>query len=791
MQALLENERRLRVSEAHHRAAFEQVGVGMAELALDGQWLRVNDRLSRMLGYEPAELVAMSRRQLTFPEDVEAGEKSLREVAQGGSDGYTREERYVRADGSAMWAQITVSPVREEQGQIAYLLATIEDISAKKQAEFARVESEAALRLIFAQAPVGVAVVNLDGTWARVNSKLCEILGHREVDLLDRHFGEITFAADRAADERSMALFAAGQQEHHRTQKRYVAKGGRVVWCDLSVNLIRDRAGNPDGLIVSVVDISERMALEAANQRFRAAIETSAEGIYLFDYVTTRYVDVNETGCRMLGCTREALLALCARDIDPVITDDERRCGWARLVETAPQVETIESVHRTREGFEYPVEISRRALPTGEGYLIVSVVRNISERKRGEAALRRMNEELEARVARRTTELLAAKEEAERANRAKSEFLSRMSHELRTPMNAILGFAQLLESDPVHPLPPEQNDNVQEILNAGRHLLDLINEVLDLARIESGRLELSLEPVGIAELAQECFSLVAPLAEADGIRVSCKGLDGATVRADRVRLKQALLNLLSNAVKYNVPAGEVELTVQVGNPFLRLAVRDTGPGIAPHRLAELFQPFSRLGAENGAIEGTGIGLAITRRLVEMMDGRVGVDSEFGVGSHFWIDLPAVAQPSLPTSAPRMTGATGEARPVVLYIDDNGPSLKLVAQILRKRPQVDLLTTQDAEAGMALARMRRPNLILLDINLQGASGLSVLDALRAEAATAQTPVIAITGERSAGDGKKGRAAGFDGWLSKPIDVQGFLAVIDRALAGSIGATREQP
>lgn len=779
-------EKTLRDSEARYRAAFEQVGVGMAEIAPDGQWLHVNQRLARMFGYEPAELVAIPWQQVTHPEDVDAGVQSLHTLRESGPQTYTREKRYLRRNGSTWWGQITVSAVRDVHGSVSYLLLTIEDITARKDAESARAASEQVLRLIFERAPVGIAMVRLDGTWASVNDKLCGILGYAEDELLSRNFAEVTFAQDLVADEENMALFRAGAQDGRRTRKRYLARDGRIVWCDLSVNLLRNREGAPWLLIMSVADVSEQMAAEAANSRFRAAIETSAEGIYLFDYETIRYVDTNETGCRMLGYTREELLGMRPRDIDPVISDEQRRGGWARLMEIAPEVETIESVHRRKDGREYPVEITRRAVRSGERPLIVSVVRDISERKKHEQAMKRLNEELEQRVAQRTTQLLAAKEEADRASRAKSEFLSRMSHELRTPMNAILGFAGLLESDSDHALNEVQIDNLREILKAGGHLLDLINEVLDLARIEDGRLELSSEPVDCARVAEECLTLVGPQAAAAGIRLVCSGLAGVRVRADRLRLKQVLLNLLSNAIKYNRPGGEVELSAAAGQPeaCTRLTVRDTGPGIASEKLGDLFQPFSRLGAENTAIEGTGIGLAITRRLVEMMGGRVGVESERGAGSRFWVELPAVAADMADVAGPEPQAPAAAETPyfTVLYIDDNAANLKLVGQILRKRPHVKLHCARDAVAGLDLVRTRGVDLILLDINLPGVDGYEVMRRLGSLEGAAAIPVIAVTGDPDPGGGQGG-AAGFAGWLVKPIDVQQFLAMLDRTLAAA--------
>jgi signal transduction histidine kinase/ActR/RegA family two-component response regulator len=382
--------------------------------------------------------------------------------------------------------------------------------------------------------------------------------------------------------------------------------------------------------------------------------------------------------------------------------------------------------------------------------------------------------------------LMALSEEADRANRAKSDFLSSMSHELRTPMNAILGFGQLMEYDAA--LPEEHQDNVQEILRAGRHLLELINEVLDLAKVESGHIDLSLEPVEVCPIVEECLGLVGPLADQRDIQLSHKGLKGAAVRADRTRLKQALLNLLSNAIKYNRDKGSVHIEIQLEDTDrLRIRVTDSGPGIPAARLAELFQPFNRLVAEYSDIEGTGIGLTITRRIVELMGGSVDVESELGVGSTFWIELPLE---SAPASVRTHTGAPVDgtvplpyieaAQHTVLYIEDNPANIKLVAQILGRRPHIHLLTAHTPELGIELALARRPELILLDINLPGMDGYQVLEIFKADARLKAIPVVAITANAMSRDIERGKAAGFVDYLTKPLNVGHFHRAVDACL-----------
>ncbi|MBA5689794.1 ATP-binding protein [Rugamonas apoptosis] len=422
--------------------------------------------------------------------------------------------------------------------------------------------------------------------------------------------------------------------------------------------------------------------------------------------------------------------------------------------------------------------------------------REAGQRSFAQQEVMRLNEELEQRVHERTLQLEAANAELERAmaeardaNQAKTAFLSSMSHELRTPLNAILGFAQILTSDKLPSTLPQKKEFASHILKSGRHLLTLINEILDLAKIESGAVALSLEPVALDDILQECHTMTEPLATQRNIRLLFPAHCHATVQADRTRLKQVALNLLSNAIKYNRDGGAVVVDCSMtAADRLRVSVQDTGLGLLPEQLALLFQPFNRLGQEAGAEEGTGIGLVVTKRLVELMGGAIGVSSSAGVGSTFWIELQATEPlPSpLEDEAARAlagvpAGAEALGQATLLYVEDNPANLKLVEEILRYRPDLRLLSAPDGHLGLELARAHLPDLILMDIHLPCVSGFDALQLLRADPATAHIPVIALTANAMPRDVEKGLALGFFRYLVKPINIDEFTEAINATLA----------
>ncbi|MBU1263445.1 MAG: response regulator [Gammaproteobacteria bacterium] len=394
-------------------------------------------------------------------------------------------------------------------------------------------------------------------------------------------------------------------------------------------------------------------------------------------------------------------------------------------------------------------------------------------------------------------QLESAKAAAEKANLAKSDFLSSMSHELRTPLNAILGFAQLLEAGSPPPT-TTQTERLHQILKAGWYLLDLINEILDLAVIESGKLSLSLEPLSLSDVLHECKAMIGPQAQQRGINIIFDQVDPTWfAHADHTRVKQVLINLLSNAIKYNREQGTVEVACTALSPErVRIRIRDSGAGLPPEKLAQLFQPFNRLGQETGTEEGTGIGLVVTKQLVELMGGTIGVESTVGVGSEFWIELVRDAMPQLAAEhvlaaelAPHEQG--NAALRTLIYVEDNPANLMLVEQIIEAIPHVRMLSARDATLGIALARAHQPEVILMDINLPGLSGIQALKILREDPATAHIPVLAISANAMPRDIQKGLEAGFFRYLTKPIKVNEFMQALDRALELAVSEAVSDP
>ena len=543
----------------------------------------------------------------------------------------------------------------------------------------------------------------------------------------------------------------------------------------VEVSLSPVRWGGEMGICAAIRDITDRRRMEAsaklAADRLGSAVETIEDAFALFD-AGDRLVLCNsvyrgllaEATGPLTGKSYEELLDVWMRDLS-FGTDDERdRFRADRLAGRRDPRGAFDV--RTRDGRSLRV-MDRRTVEGG-------IVKTIWDLTRDVATARELQEA-------RTT--------AEAASAAKSDFLSSMSHELRTPLNAILGFAQLLARDRKEPLSDRHKERANHILRGGEHLLRLIDDILDLSRIEAGRVSVSTEPVNASDILEEARLTLEPLAARTGVLLEI--VAGAEplpmVSADRTRFAQIVMNLGSNAIKYNRPGGKVTLGASLPTPkTLRVVVADTGFGIPIDKQNKLFQPFQRAGQETGPIEGTGIGLVITKRLAELMGGSVGYRSVAGTGSEFWVDLPAHV-PQAPAaasvversdSAPQLEGRAGR---LVLYVEDNPANVSFMRDVIGDFDRIELATVPTAEMGIELVRSRRPDVVIMDINLPGMSGLEALGALRSDPSTAAIPVIALTAAASERDRQRGMQAGFYRYLTKPVKVDELVAALEALLA----------
>lgn len=498
--------------------------------------------------------------------------------------------------------------------------------------------------------------------------------------------------------------------------------------------------------------------------------------------------DVNKQTEMLTGRTRDELIGAPFRSC---FTEPQRADEAISRVLYDGKLTNYELTALARDGKQTVVSFNATTFHDRDHTLqgVFAAARDVTERKRFEHALQETN-----------VELGAAREAADKANLAKSEFLSSMSHELRTPLNAVLGFAQLMASE-VPPPEPRQQRSIDQILKGGWYLLRLINEILDLSMIEAGKVTMSQESMSINDVLQDCKGMIEPQASRRGIAMRFPALDNVFyVHADRTRLKQVMINLLSNAIKYNKPGGSVFVECALGGKDrVRISVRDTGTGLSPDQLAQLFQPFNRLGQHDSAEEGTGIGLVVTRQLVELMGGRIGVDSVVGSGTVFWVELAASAPPSLVLDnidddalERRHVAAQGaDKQHTLLYVEDNPANLALVEQLIARRGDLRLLTAIDAHLGIELARAYLPDVILMDINLPGISGYGALTRLRDDPVTAHIPVLALSANAVPRDIEKGLEAGFFRYLTKPIRVHEFMIALDLALQHATSGGPLQP
>jgi PAS domain S-box-containing protein len=575
----------------------------------------------------------------------------------------------------------------------------------------------------------------------------------------------------------------------------YIRKDGSRFPAIVSVTALRDDQGAIIGYLLIGTDNSARKQVEAEqmkldqrlrDQQFytRSLIESNIDALMTTDPAGI-ITDVNKQMEALTGCTRDELIGAPFKNY---FTDPERAEAGIKLMLREKKLTNYELTACARDGKTTVVSYNATTFYDRDRKLqgVFAAARDVTERKRLDHELQEQN-----------IELKRARAAAEKANLAKSDFLSSMSHELRSPLNAILGFAQLINSDSPPPT-PSQTASIDQILHAGWYLLELINEILDLAQIESGRLALSLEPTSLAEVMSECQAMIEPQGQKRGIKMVFPEFDlPCFVDADRTRLKQVLINLLSNAIKYNQANGTVVVDAGCAPSTpqrVRVSVNDTGAGLPPEMLLQLFQPFNRLGQERSTEEGTGIGLVMSKRLVELMGGEIGVESHVGTGSMFWFELNSATAPQLVADAAEVAANPPRQAPqgvplrTLLYVEDNPANLNLIEQLIARRPDMRLLSARDGNLGIQLARANQPEVILMDINLPGISGIEALRILRDDPKTAHIPVVALSANAMPRDIEKGLQAGFFRYLTKPIKVNEFMHTLDVALEFARQETR---
>ena len=567
----------------------------------------------------------------------------------------------------------------------------------------------------------------------------------------------------------------------------YIRKDGSRFGAVVSVTALRDAQDAIIGYLLIGTDNTARQQVEEERKKLdqrlrdqqfytRSLIEANIDAIMTTDPLGI-ITDVNKQMGALTGCTRDELIGAPFKNY---FTDPGRAEAGIKQVLREKKITNYELTACARDGKTTVVSYNATTFYDRDRKLqgVFAAARDVTERQRLDQALEEQN-----------VELKRARAAAEKANLAKSDFLSSMSHELRSPLNAILGFAQLISSDTPPPT-ASQTASIDQILHAGWYLLELINEILDLAQIESGRLALSLEPTSLAEVMFECQAMIEPQGQKRGIKMTFPVFDlPCFVDADRTRLKQILINLLSNAIKYNQPNGTVVVDAGCDRSApdrVRVSVKDAGAGLPPDMLVQLFQPFNRLGRERSAEEGTGIGLVMSKRLVELMGGEIGVESTVGLGSVFWFELNSAVAPqlavdgALPTADLYAQVQHGAPLRTLLYVEDNPANLKLIEQLIKRRPDMRLASARDGNMGIQLARANQPEVILMDINLPGISGIEALRILRDDPATAHIPVVALSANAMPRDIEKGLQAGFFRYLTKPIRVNEFMQTLDAAL-----------
>jgi PAS domain S-box-containing protein len=721
--------------------------------SLDGMVTSWNDGAERLYGFTADEIVGKPITTI-IPADRLGEENLILQKVYGGEAVPAYLTQRVCKDGSLVDISLTVAPIRDPAGNIVGASAIARDITALQH-------REAQLTSLIEAAPDAFIVVGATGLIQFVNQQTENLFGYPRIELIGQPIEMLV--PDRTRHKHPDLRGSYGHHPAARPMRGRNLSGRRKDGTEFSVDISLTPLDTSQGLLVAaaVRDATERKEAEA---RFEALLEAAPDAIVVADAEGVITV-ANHRATDLFGYSRDELVGQPVEMLVPTQSrhrHPDLRRGYVGHPAVRPMGAGLQLWAVRKDGSKFPVDISLSPLETPAGMLVSAAVRDITDRLAGEEALR------------------AAKEEAEEANLAKSEFLSRMSHELRTPLTAILGFTELLQ---MGGMAADQRDVfVDRTHRAGQHLLALINDILDISRVEAGSLSISIEPVDAAPLVEEAIELIAPMAKSRRIAVA-NTVHDVMVMADMGRLRQVLLNLLSNAVKYNRESGAITISSRAVGDSVAIAVSDTGLGIAEQDLPRLFQPFERLGVQTGEIEGTGIGLAISRGLVDLMGGTIDVTSAVGEGTRFTITLPSAVGPGT-VATTSSSAKADEYTATLLYIEDNASNTVLVESALSMRPLIRFISAVQGQLGLELARDHQPDLILLDLHLPDISGEEVLAALKADGRTAAAPVIIVSADATKARIKELMAAGAHAYITKPLVIRDFLEAVDDTLASSV-------
>ncbi|HEY7766909.1 PAS domain S-box protein [Longimicrobium sp.] len=795
-ESLLEERRRL--AEAQRVAR-----IGSWEWDLETNRIDWSDEHFRLWGFEPRSFVPTREavKACTHPDD-RASVADATQAAIRSPGPFQHEHRIVRADGEVRVMDTRGEVIANEAGQAVRVVGTSQDITERKRQEAALNRATAALDASMD----GICVISGDGVFEYLNQAKARMLGYDGPEQLLGRSWRTVYPPDEVLRIEEEVLLLVELTGRWRGELVAMRRDGSTFpaaasmtklegsgWVGVDWDITATKQAEDElrrrGEMVKLLQMAATTSNESAT--LEQALGRVVEQVCRFTHLAIghAYVRDDRTGELVptnLWCEEWPERSRPFREStrDARFAPGQGLPGRA-LAGGAPvwleDVTLDPGFSRARAAREASLHTGF-AIPVRAGSEVVAVLEFFSEaRLRPDGllldTLSNVGTQL-GRVAERTRaerELRAAREEAERANRAKSEFLSRMSHELRTPLNAILGFGQILEMEVRS---EDDRESAEQILRAGRHLLGLIDEVLDLARIEAGAALVSVAPVAVRQTVAECLDLLRHMGQQRGVAIEAGDAlaSDAVVLADPQRLKQVLLNLLSNAIKYNRPGGVATVSAErAGGAALRIVVADTGAGISPEKLHRLFVPFDRLDAEQSGVEGTGLGLALSRGMMGAMGGTLGVHSEEGRGSRFWAELPLV----LPAAghAPEPEAPHDEPSRTVLVIEDNLANLRLVERVFQRRPAVRLLSAMQGSLGLDLAREHRPDLVLLDMDLPDLSGDEVLAQLRQDPALAHVPVVMVSGDAIPAQVQRLLEMGAQGYITKPFDIQELLREVD--------------